>query len=314
MKADHKESPVITLCALTYHRPDGVRKLLEGLGNLRFSEPAPALNIVIVDNDPDGSGRPAVIDAAQQIHWPVRYCIEPQRGITYARNRALDEAADSDWIGFLDDDEIPHPDWLAELLRVQCAFNADVVSGPALPAFLPGTSRWIEEGGFFNPMRYETGTVLPYCFTNNVLFRTQILRETGLRFDHRFALTGGEDRDFFKRVERAGYRIVWADNAQVFETIPQSRAVTGWILRRSYRCGITISATDLASMSGLKTRARLFLRAGWCAAKGGVLLLLTWPLGRQHLIRHLQGVCWGGGMFAALFGVSYTEYKTTHGS
>ena len=35
------------------------------------------------------------------------------------------------WLAFIDDDEVPEPEWLAELLRVQRTCGADAVRGPA---------------------------------------------------------------------------------------------------------------------------------------------------------------------------------------
>ena len=62
---------------------------------------------VVVDNDADESSR-AVVTAAK-LPWPVVYVVEPERGIPFARNRAVREAADSDFVVFIDDDEIPEP-------------------------------------------------------------------------------------------------------------------------------------------------------------------------------------------------------------
>jgi len=287
--------------------------MLAGLGQLTFTGLPPELRIVIVDNDPDASARVAVTDAAKSIPWPVSYHVEPRRGITYARNRALSEAGDSEWIGFIDDDEIPSPDWLDQLFRVQREYDADVVSGPVIAEFPPDTPRWITTGDFFSQLRYTTGTCLPYCFTNNVIFRTRILRELDLCFDHRFALMGGEDRDFFQRIGLAGYRIIWADDACVHETVPESRARARWLLQRSYRLGNTLSVVDIANIDSLKTRLRLVTRACWCVVRGAFFLPLTWPLGREYPVLYLQYIFWGAGMFAGMFGSRYAEYKSVHG-
>ena len=56
-------------------------------------------------------------------------------------------------------------------------------------------------------------------------------------FDPAFALTGGEDREFFTRLKRAGKRFAWADEAVCHEHVPASRASLGWALSRAYRIG-----------------------------------------------------------------------------
>lgn len=42
---------------------------------------------------------------------PLRYCFESQQGLAFARQRGVKEAQ-GELIGFLDDDNLPHPTWL----------------------------------------------------------------------------------------------------------------------------------------------------------------------------------------------------------
>src|SRR5919107_3475810 len=109
----------VAVCACTYLRPRGLARLLEGLAALEVPDGV-AVEVVIVDNDAAGSGR-SVVDAAREgFPFPLRYVVEPARGIVAARNAAVAEAsADGPVpVAFLDDDEWPAPRWLAELLRV----------------------------------------------------------------------------------------------------------------------------------------------------------------------------------------------------
>ncbi len=50
-------------------------------------------------------------------NWPVEYVAEPERGIARARNRAVAACADVDFVAFIDDDEVPEPDWLSRCAR-----------------------------------------------------------------------------------------------------------------------------------------------------------------------------------------------------
>ena len=113
---------------------------------------------------------------------------------------------------FIDDDEVPSPEWLKHLAACQQAYGADVVSGPVIPHFMSEVPQWITAGRFFERPRYATGTVLPEARTGNVLIRMEVFHRIGL-FDDRFALTGGEDMDFFVRLYESGGLIFWADEA-----------------------------------------------------------------------------------------------------
>ena len=112
----------LAVCALTYHRPEGLRRLLDRLERLDVPD-GHEMFVVIIDNDPEGSAREIVESAAAQVPWELLYEIELERGISAARNaavrRGLDAGADA--IVFIDDDEWPDADWLAEFIATQVA-------------------------------------------------------------------------------------------------------------------------------------------------------------------------------------------------
>ena len=305
---------IVAVCALTYKRPQGLTRLLDGLAQLTFRETAPEINIVIVDNDPESTARSYCESRRATLGWPLKYVGESKRGIAPARNAALNNIGEADWIGFIDDDEVPGPHWLDELLRVQRAHDADVVGGAVLPCFAEPPPAWARQGGFFDQNRHATGTRRPYVYTNNVLFRARILREMNLRFDERWALMGCEDLHFFQQIGLAGYKIVWADEAIVADSIPASRVTVRWVLQRGYRYGNSASCVDLDLRPGLMTRLRLLAIGSYRIFKGLFFLPLTWPFGRHLSIMYLRHICVGTGFLTGLFGTRYEEYRTTHGS
>ena len=80
----------VSLCVCTYRRPVGLRRLLDAAARVH-TERVRRLEIVIVDNDPDGSAR-STVDSIEGMPFIVRYVHEPRRGISFARNRAVAEA------------------------------------------------------------------------------------------------------------------------------------------------------------------------------------------------------------------------------
>src|SRR3546814_14126174 len=83
---------VVARCAATYRRPEGLGRLLDGLAALGQSGAIEPI-VVIVDNSADSEARVQVAAAAERFPWPLHYVAEPRRGITFARNAALDTAA-----------------------------------------------------------------------------------------------------------------------------------------------------------------------------------------------------------------------------
>ena len=221
----------------------------------------------------------------------------------------MHEARNSPWICFIDDDEVPEPGWLDELLSAQQRYGADVVGGPVVPDLPDATPGWVRRGRFLAYNRHPTGHRLPYVFTNNVLFRSSILDGLPIWFDERYNQTGGEDRHFFQRIGMAGYKIVWSDEAVVREWVPAERITVRWILQRSYRYGNTASNVELDLRPGARTRLMLPALAAYRLIKGACLLPVTWPLGRDRVVACLQQLCHGAGMLAGWVGCRYHEYR-----
>jgi glycosyltransferase involved in cell wall biosynthesis len=78
--------------------------------------------ILVVDNNSSDGTREqiAAIQADWDRPWPLRYCLETRQGAIFARQRAIRDAR-GQWIGFLDDDNFPAADWVAESI----AFGAE---------------------------------------------------------------------------------------------------------------------------------------------------------------------------------------------
>lgn len=314
-ESDTASQPSVAICISTYRRPRGLRALLESINGLRFETDAPRVVIKVADNDPEGGAQDVCETLRASVAYPIEYAVEPRRGISEARNRALDMVGeDVEFIALVDDDETVAPDWLERLLCGLKQHDADVVSGPVLPAYPEDTPGWVIRGGFFEQGRFRTGSVRPYAYTNNVLFRRTLLTEYGLRFDERYSLIGGGDRAFFQRAARAGCRIVWIDEACVREVVPASRAKAGWILRRGYRYGITSVIADVELQPGVAKRAQLAGIGVYRIIKGSFFLPLTWPLGRHHVVTYVRHICYGMGMLVGLCGGRYEEYRQTHGA
>src|SRR6185437_6195116 len=116
------------------------------------------------------------------------------------RNRLVAEALKTDarFIAMIDDDEWPEPGWITEFLKAQRQTGADALQGSILfvqnrpgPKPLPD-------------IRNPTGLTPMLQGAGNLLIRRQVLEEIPAPwFDPAFALSGGEDQDFFLRLKRA---------------------------------------------------------------------------------------------------------------
>lgn len=303
----------VTIGMLTFRRPDDLRAALPRLSEqvAEMERAGYRVELLVVDNDPEGSGRPVV----EEVHDPrLRYVVEPTPGIAAARNRVLDEAAGSDFLVFIDDDEQPHPGWLAALLDTQSRTGAAAVVGAVVCELPQPVDPWVASGRFFQRPRLPTGTPVDVAATNNLLLDMAVVRATGVRFDAAFGLSGGSDSLFTRQLHLAGHRLVWCDEAVVTDVVPASRMSRDWVLRRAFRFGNATSRMDLALAAGgaqrLAARARAVGR-GVPRLVGGSLRWLAGAVARRpyHRARGLWTLARGAGFLAGGLGVVYVEYR-----
>ncbi len=300
--------PRVAICITTYCRREMLAELLVGLSNLVFRKlPAPEINVIVVDNDPERSAEG--ICAVASLPWPLKYAPESRRGIAQARNRAIRESEDADFVAFIDDDEYPSSSWLDELLATQVQFGADVVSGPVLPDYDRNVPQWVRAGMFFARTIHHSGQSLDKCASGNVLIRKSLFA-TVSAFDEEFALTGGEDTQFFLRVCQAGFSIIGSSRAVVHESVSRARGNLPWILKRAYQSGNSWVLCEKSVDPKISTRVvRLFKAAGWIA-RGVFSTPISLFRGTAAMAQSLQTITVGIGMLAGLAGHRYQPYRS----
>ncbi|MUG96109.1 glycosyltransferase [Scytonema sp. UIC 10036] len=305
----------VAICINTCQRPGGLKRLLDGLNQLTFHHcETPDIEIIVVDNDSSGHACEFCAEISSEFKWVLKCYTEPRRGIPFARNKAITcaIAENVDFVAFIDDDEVPEPNWLDELLYVQSSYNADVVWGQILPYFPHSIPDWLAKGQFFHRPRYPTGYELKSAANNNTLIRAEVFKQQEKLLDERLALSGGSDWHFFMRLQRVGYKIVWADNALVHEWIPQSRTNLKWLLQRSYRIGITESFCEIDLKPSIAVKNQCIYKGIRRAIKGVLFIPLSFIMGQHQGIKTLLYIYHSLGMLAGVAGKQYEEYKEIH--
>jgi succinoglycan biosynthesis protein ExoM len=244
----------IAVCLCTCARPALLRECLTAVAaGLRAAPPPDAtLALFVVDNRPDGRAA-AVCDALREtLPCPLRFAEEPEPGISFARNHALREALawGADLVAFLDDDDLPEPDWLARLVARQRATGADLVFGawrwPGDLALRP----WQRDVKFFRPADFTAlnrfGLPAAAGTYNVAIGRTLLERMAaeGPWLRPQFALAGGGDTDFFVRAHRGGARHALATDSRVVRRWEPARTTFAGVLRRAFRVGNTSALQD----------------------------------------------------------------------
>ena len=306
------EVPHVCVGICTFRRPELLRRLLEGLTKLRTTTPegeqAFTLSAVVVDNDAEGSARTVVEKFLVDHSLSIVYEIEPERNFARVRNRVV-ALAKGDFLAFIDDDEVPAPEWMMNLLATQSRFDADGVLGPVRPYFEVEPPGWIKKGRLCDRPIHPTGMTLGWTQTRtgNTLLRSEIFDGGKLRFDPAFAI-GGEDVDFFKRAIGKGYRFIWCEEAPAYELVPPARLRKSYFLKRALLQG-QVSLRYAGERLTFGARARV-------AARSLTALLLYVPLlpvlalgGFHWVMKYLIKISHHSGQVLAATGIRSVQQR-----
>ena len=229
----------VTVAIATYNRADFLRQTLAGIVAQQF--PRDHFEVLVIDNDSSDHTH-AVVNEFASAHPAPRYIYEPQRGLSYARNRAIAEAR-GEFIVFGDDDILVAPDWLAQLtvpLLADSAERIGAVGGEVIPVFPDGVPGWI--AGWHAPLAYRADAG-PLDSRHspmgaNLAFRRAVLVRLGA-FDPALGRTGknffgGDETEMIRRIRAAGLEVWFAPAAAVQHQMPASRTTFRYAARHAF--------------------------------------------------------------------------------
>lgn len=274
----HPGSPVsregrrVCIVICTYQRPELLDRLLGALEGLVFGlQPAPDLEIIVVDNSPEYESRPVVASRSKTAPGRLRLLEVGAGNISVARNHGLDAVpSGTEVVAWLDDDEMPVASWLDEMLTVREQTGAEIVIGPVLGRLPHGAPDWAHDSRLYDALEdLPDLEVLEEGITGNALLEVAMLRRLELRFDEQLGHAGGEDQLFFRTARASGVTMRFAARATVWEEVPPARLSRTYLSRREYRKGNTLGLLD-RGQGGLGGRpVRRLAAAGWWLATGG---------------------------------------------
>lgn len=232
-------TPFISILIPTYKR----LKLLSDVLDICVEQCAPyegLIEIVVVDNCPDGSAEAVVNKVIYSSPTCIRYVKEPRKGIATVRNTAL-RVAQGKYVIFLDDDQFPQKGWLRAFVNaahqgVKAAF------GPLEPIYetTPVCNLRAVKKVFSRALPMEDGSDIgafyPYLGTGNSLFDQQYCFPHSA-FDTRFDVIGGEDVWMLKGLHSLNIPFKWVAEAKVLEFVPSERTTFDYLRRRKYQSG-----------------------------------------------------------------------------
>lgn len=241
-------SPAVTVIMPTFRRPEPLKLAARSvLAQQGFA--AGEVELIVVDNDPEGSARPAFDELAAEASMPVRYVHARTPGVGRARNAGMAEAR-APLVAFLDDDEEAPAHWLAALVACQATTGADAVFGPVrgrVPEEVTEHRAYLERF-FSREGPAESGVTNDYWGCGNSLVVRSALPDPAQPFSTERDHTGGEDDLLFGTMRDRGARFGWAADAWVWEHVPLQRANLDYTLLRAFAYGQGPTAACAAAL------------------------------------------------------------------
>jgi glucosyl-dolichyl phosphate glucuronosyltransferase len=248
--------------------------------------------IVVVDNG-SADATAAVVASLCSAHprTPMRYLIEPQRGLAMARNRALDEARGA-IIAFLDDDAMVHSGWLGSCLDAFAMFpDTAAVGGEILPRSTIDLPDWFRPplSKVYSVMSLASACGAPRAFPGeehplgaNMAFRRSVFERR--RFSPRLGRSGSdlissEEAEIFFALRREGKAVRYVPGMRVDHVIDAARLTEAWAIRRYWFDGVSRARLRVSPGARLKDTAVMAAKLGW--------LPLSRPFARSAFTRLL---------------------------
>ncbi|MGQ8337279.1 glycosyltransferase [Sunxiuqinia sp. A32] len=236
---------MISAIISTYNRERFLNGLFESILNQSISKDD--YEIVIVNNNST--------DRTEQICWQFMadhpdvkcsYFVETKQGLSYGRNRGIEES-NGDLVTFLDDDAIIAPDFFEKTNHFFDAYpTVNAMGGRILLRYMEEKPAWYNPFiapilGYFNPGDKQKVFSNNYFRGSNMSFRKVVFEKHG-GFDVRLgrkaaSLYGNEEKELFYRFKENGEVMWYVPEAVVYHLVPIERTTDEFVRRQAIGIG-----------------------------------------------------------------------------
>lgn len=218
----------IAIVICTYNRDKYLKEALESIAaqtfNRTFFEAA-----IIDNNSTDSTAAVAKTFIETNSTLKIRYFFEKQKGLSFARNRGIQETS-APVIAYVDDDAILSPDYLKELDRFfKTNISAVGAGGRVIPKYEEDKEPvWMNKylNGFIGKVEFGNETKkfskkMKYPAGCNMIYKREILQKAG-GFNNELTFRS-DDKDIFLRIKNFSGEIYYLPGAYVYHNIDNRR-------------------------------------------------------------------------------------------
>lgn len=252
--------PKIIFAFCTYNRADRLEKLVTAIRHQKCEYP---FEILAVNNNSQDNTLEELRRLASLPGAPLRIVTETVQGIVAARNRAVEEAIDSDILIFIDDDEIPQPGLIKAACRSIVNDGAECVGGQVCIDFRNlNRPKWLTDDllGFLAEVNHGDQAFWienenTPIWTANVAYDVNIFRSNpSLRFDNRYSrkghgIGGGEDLKMLQILLTRNFKIRYCPEMAVLHSVEPWRLNRSYFIKLHYNSGKLFGCYELPQYS-----------------------------------------------------------------
>ena len=236
----------ISAVVCTFNREKYLVKALDSLASQTLS--ADFFEVVIINNNSTDNTEKVCKEFHQKYsNIQYRYFIETNQGLSFARNRGIDESR-AELVTFIDDDAWLDKNFLKELVDFM-EQHSEVVSvgGTILLDYEDRRPNWQTKylASLFGYFKYsdhcEAFKKTDYPRGSNMTFRKSVFEQIG-KFNTALGrigqnLGGGEEKDIYQRIYSRGLTVYNLPTALVYHAVPVSRTSVDFIRKQAIGVG-----------------------------------------------------------------------------
>ena len=241
---------MISVILCTYNRERYIYNVLQSIA--QGTLPASAYEIVLVDNNcTDNTQAECSRFSADYPEVSLRYIVEKQQGLSYARNCGIANAK-GDLLVYVDDDALVNKDYLQTYADF-FARRTDAVAagGPILPQYdgceepswMSHYTRQLVTGKLWLGQHEREFPKGAFPGGGNAAYRKSVFLTIGL-FNTQLgrkgnSLIGAEEKDLFDKMTTAGMHFYYLPTAILHHLIPPKKLTQDYFDRLTYGIGVS---------------------------------------------------------------------------
>lgn len=248
------ERVLTSLAIMTYNRAAMLASALKSVAASRVERPGD-VEVIVVDNNSTDRTRQTVEEIrAADFPFSLRYVLEKQQGVAYARNRGIEESAGI-YLAFMDDDQLLDDLYLSRIVPAFSSTGAACVGGrifyyknESLPDWLPPLLQYVGQCDFGDDV-ITLDARHSKLHAGNMAFERQELIDIG-RFNVSLgrcgdSLLAGEEDELQTRLHAAGKKVVYDPGLVQYHYLAQARRTKRYWRRHYFDYGRTLYRTQL---------------------------------------------------------------------